>query len=76
MGHSGKGIRDKYASHLHYEMFVFGARINPALDTNSLVDPQPLTGEPIYLFDTLEPAIITDVMPRIPQEIVKNKVNQ
>jgi hypothetical protein len=39
-------------------------------------DPQPLTGEPIHLFDTLEPAIITDVMPHVPQEIVKNKVNQ
>ena len=42
MGGSGKGAMDNYAVHLHYELEIFGKKVNPAKDSESLIDPQNL----------------------------------
>ena len=44
MGKSGYGKLEyeNYFAHLHYEIKVDGETINPAIDSNSLIDPQEL----------------------------------
>ena len=44
MGKSGYGKQEyeDYFAHLHYEIKVDGKTINPAIDSNSLIDPQEL----------------------------------
>lgn len=76
MGRSGGGNLEHYGSHLHYELFVGGERVDPVIDAQTLLDPQALTGEPIDLFVVIEPAIITAEAPTPPQVIVINRVNQ
>lgn len=39
MGGSGYGREDAFNSHLHYEMFVNGSRIDPTDGSKSLIDP-------------------------------------
>lgn len=42
MGGSGKGKKDTYKSHLHYELRFDGDVIDPVIDENTLIDPQKL----------------------------------
>ena len=42
MGGSGKGVSDRYTSHLHYELRIDGQLVNPAISPSALIDPQRL----------------------------------
>ena len=42
MGGSGKGVSDRYTSHLHYELRIDGQLVNPAISPSELIDPQRL----------------------------------
>ena len=72
MGGSGKGDLYKYNSHLHYETFVDGVRVNPAKDASSLFDPQQYISPPIHVDGgVITPAVITESTTPIPSIVPK-----
>lgn len=44
IGGTGEGRTNRYVPHLHYEMYINGAKINPAglVDSSTLKDPQQM----------------------------------
>ena len=42
IGGSGKGIKNAYMPHLHYELKIDGKHVNPAINSQNLIDPQQL----------------------------------
>ena len=57
IGGSGFGKIDGQQVHLHYELQINGEYVNPAIDANTLIDPQTLITFPIDLGE-LEPSLI------------------
>ena len=56
IGGSGKGIENAYAPHLHYELKIDGEYVNPAIDSQKLIDPQTII-TPVDM-GMLSPAIV------------------
>ena len=58
IGGSGAGIMNKYPPHLHYELKIEGDYVNPAIDSQTLIDPQQLI-TPIHM-GTIDSSIIIE----------------
>ena len=58
IGGSGAGIMKKYPPHLHYELKIEGDYVNPAIDSQTLIDPQQLI-TPIHM-GTIDSSIIIE----------------
>ena len=69
LGDSVKGgqVIGTITAHLHYEIYLDGFRINPALDSQSLIDPQQFVDDPIVIDGgILNPAIVTSEKKELP----------
>ena len=58
IGGSGRGINNAYTPHLHYELKIDGEYVNPAIDTQRLIDPQHLIS-PVHM-GVLLPAVVEE----------------
>ena len=72
---AGRVNNSNMAVHLHYELIVNGAHINPVIDADRLLDPMGILGQvPEYEGGILPEAIKTatgNIMPKIKREAVR-----
>ena len=70
IGGSGPYKPDVYKPHLHYEMFINGKHVNPAIDAKHLIDPQALIEGPrLKLKELIVVAPANNTKPLLPVNI-------